>query len=168
MKGKSYPEENVKSIERIKNQLSDIWNGNSWLDESLKGKVKGINEFQAFCRPHPDLHSIGELVSHMLAWRNAVLDRIQGIPNDLSLGSPEDWVANQELKIKGWSTLLKEYEINNLAFISLLEGKDDNFLQKEFTSNYTYGHLIEGIIQHDLYHLGQIGITLKFFNKKKA
>ncbi|MBS1574421.1 MAG: hypothetical protein JST09_03875 [Bacteroidetes bacterium] len=46
--------------------------------------------------------------------------------------------------------------------IQLIAGKDDSYLDTVFQdTDYNYKYLIEGIILHDIYHLGQIGVTLK-------
>jgi len=53
--------------------------------------------------------------------------------------------------------------------IQLIEGRDDSYLDTVFQdSGYTFKYLIEGIIQHDIYHLGQIGIVLKLIHSTKA
>jgi len=47
-----------------------------------------------------------------------------------------------------------------------------NFLTEEyydtdFKGNYQYLFVIEGMIHHDIYHLGQIGIVIKLLKENK-
>jgi len=40
--------------------------------------------------------------------------------------------------------------------VTLLKKQDDSMLDQAYSEKATYRDLIEGIFQHDLYHLGQI------------
>jgi hypothetical protein len=50
--------------------------------------------------PFPQIHSVAEHVSHILAWRKECLLRFKGSRTDL-MNSPEDWKNNIELKKTG-------------------------------------------------------------------
>lgn len=54
----------------------------------------------------------------------------------------------------------------------LIGNKDDFFLEKIYTednhrSNYPFEFALEGVIHHILYHLGQIGTTIKLLIRKE-
>lgn len=47
-----------------------------------------------------------------------------------------------------------------------MESQEDANLETRFLdTDYNFHYLIEGIIHHDLYHLGQIGVTIKLLRK---
>ena len=78
----------------------------------------------------------------------------------------EDWKDNIELIKIGWANLKKMLYESQTELISLFDRQDDSYLQNAFLdTDYNFHYLIEGIIHHDLYHLGQIGITIKLLNK---
>jgi hypothetical protein len=78
------------------------------------------------------------------------------------MNSPDDWKDNTSLREIGWDNLKKFLYESTASLILMLENRDDAFLQTRFQdTDYNFHYLIEGIIQHDLYHLGQIGITIK-------
>jgi uncharacterized damage-inducible protein DinB len=97
----------------------------------------------------------------MLEWRYECIRRFDGTKYDL-MHAPEDWKDIAELSVIGWDRLKRSLYESTGSMIGLIEGKDDGYLDTVFqNTDYTYKYLIEGIIHHDIYHLGQIGVTLK-------
>jgi len=157
-----------KIIKNIIAQFIDIQEGENWLDESFRKKISNLSDDQVFIRPHPELHSIGELISHLLVWRKASIDKLNGKETTLSIDSSENWRTNEELEILGWAKLEKEFYQSTEQLLAILADKDDSFLKNTYRDKYTFHYLVEGLIHHDLYHLGQIGLTIKFLNTKQA
>jgi hypothetical protein len=42
---------------------------------------------------------------------------------------------------------------------------NDNFLESEYKEGRSFDYIVEGIIHHDIYHLGQIGLVISLLNK---
>ena len=83
------------------------------------------------------------------------------------MNSPDDWKNINELSTLGWTNLKQALYNSRAELIDLIAGRDDTYLDTKFQdTDYNYHYLIEGIIQHDLYHLGQIGITIKLLKNK--
>lgn len=147
-------------------QLNELHEGSLWFDQCFNEKIGMLPEEVVFVRPLPELHSVAEHVSHMLEWRKECLLRFEGKKRDL-MNSPEDWKDNTELQKLGWPFLLKSLNDSRFELIQLLEGQDDRFLQTPFQDTaYNFHYLIEGILQHDIYHLGQMGVTLTLLKGK--
>ncbi len=142
-------------------QLKELQEGSLWFDQSLKEKLDALDEAIVFVNPHPSVHSVAEQVSHMLEWRKECILRFDGGKTEL-MNAPNDWKSNTELKMIGWQALRDSLYNSTSVLIGLIDGKDDLYLDTVFQDTaYTYKYLIEGIIEHDIYHLGQIGVTLK-------
>lgn len=156
-----------KPIKNIIQQLQDVQDQEIWIDENFKKKIDKIPESQAFKRPMPGLHSVAELISHLLEWRKETIRKLKGEDARLKVESPENWRTNEELKIPGWEKLKSNFYKSQEEVIQLIEKRSDEFLEKEYRNKYKFKYLIEGLIHHDLYHLGQIGITVKFLNLEK-
>ncbi len=151
-------------IRNLIRQLNEIQDGSRWFDQFIKDKINPLTAVDAFVRPLPQLHSVAEHISHMLEWRKECLLRFTGQRTDL-MNSAEDWKDNHTLSIIGWEPLKQQFFESTTIFIQLLQDKDDHFLETIFLdTDYNYHYLVEGIIQHDLYHLGQIGLTIKLLN----
>ena len=142
-------------------QLNEIEHGALWFDQSFRDKLDKLPEATAFATPLPGVHRVAEHVSHMLEWRYECIRRFDGLKYDL-MHAPEDWKGNEELSTTGWDALKASLYKSTESMIALIEGKDDAFLDTPFQdTGYTNKYLVEGIIHHDIYHLGQIGVTLK-------
>jgi len=148
-------------IENFIRQLNEIQEGSLWFDQCFKDKLESLSAEDAFARPAPVVHSVAEHVSHMLEWRKECILRYQGGKKEL-MDSPEDWKDNTVLREIGWNNLKNALYASRLDLINLLQGRDDIYLERRFSdTNYNFKYLLEGIIHHDVYHLGQIGITIK-------
>ena len=59
-------------IKDIIQQLKDVHTADLWIDENFEKKLTQVNATTAFERPIPQMHSIAELVSHLIEWRSEV------------------------------------------------------------------------------------------------
>lgn len=92
-----------------------------------------------------------------------MLRRISG-DNDFKIGQEEsfDWKRIDVGENTVWESLLKKLEKNQSEILNMLENKDDDFLDMHVPGkNYNMQFLIEGALQHDIYHLGQISLLNK-------
>lgn len=159
-------------ITNMMQQLRDIESADLWIDENFEKKLAEVNEMTAFERPLPDMHSIAELMSHLIEWRKEVLSRLHGNPRGLEMTDVANWRTNAELAKKGWKNMLQEFHSTQQSIIYFLEGKDDVFLSTPYpyagpAFPHDYQYLVTGLIHHDLYHLGQMGITIKFLKMRE-
>jgi len=143
-------------------QIEELYKGENWTDENFLKKLKNLESEKAFTQPAPGKHSVSEVLWHCIYWRKVLIKRMQG---DWEFGrkteEEQNFLSLDLLKKKGWKKLLAEFENSQKLLIDFLKTKDDSFLEKEYQSGYKNKFVIEGIISHDYYHLGQIGFTSK-------
>jgi uncharacterized damage-inducible protein DinB len=152
-------------IKNIVRQLHEIQEGSLWFDQCFKDKIDGLSDSEALTSPIPQVHSVAEHVSHMLEWRKECMIRFKGLRTEL-MNSPDDWKDNTGLRKIGWTDLKNAFYNSQSELIRLMEPQDDTYLETKFLdTDYNFHYLIEGIIHHDLYHLGQIGVTIKLLKK---
>ena len=143
--------------------LKNVTSGKNWVDETFEKKLSAVTEQDAFIRPIADLHSVAEIVSHLHEWRLSVLSILKGGTRTVSMDSPANWRTNQELEPLGWETLRRNFYESQEELLTLLESNEDSYLQqKSKRSGDPYEFYVSGMVEHDLYHLGQIGIVIKF------
>lgn len=136
-----------------------------WFDQCFKEKIDPLSDAEALTSPIPQVHSVAEHVSHMLEWRKECIIRFNGLRTEL-MNSSDDWKDNTEISKIGWKELKSAFYDSQSELISIMESQDDNYLETKFLdTDHSFHYLIEGIIHHDLYHLGQIGVTIKLLNK---
>jgi hypothetical protein len=158
-------------INHIIQQLQEVHNGKLWMGDTFQQKIKSVTSDEAFMRPLPNLHSVAELIAHLTAWRKDAILKIKDGKGQLFDSDPSNWMPNLELKEIGWSQLIQEYEGSLNAIIDLLQSKNDGFLEEQYQDQdykgyYEYSFLINGLLHHDLYHLGQLGIIIKIIKEK--
>ncbi|WP_350285728.1 DinB family protein [uncultured Croceitalea sp.] len=158
-------------LKHIIQQLLEIQNGKLWIGSSYHSKLKDLDEDLVFVRPIKNLHSIAEIISHLTLWRTEAILKIRTGEGSKTDDCEENWLPNERLKTKGWTQIKSEYDNSLSELIALLKDKDDGFLDTyyydtDFKGQYTYSFLMNGMLHHDLYHLGQLGIIIKFLTDK--
>jgi len=144
-------------INHIIDQLKDVYEGDPWFGRSIKSILSDIDESIAFQKQNGE-HSILELLWHMINWREFTLHHLDPASDKtLSYFEKNDWLildhSNKSLLQKALSRLQQSQD--NL--LNLLKLQQDELLVKKVVErNYNFRKLLYGVIQHDIYHLGQI------------
>ena len=154
-------------LESLIQQYRDVQNGVLWMGANYLRRFNELEGKDAFRRPLPDLHSIAEILSHLTLWRQETILKIQTGSGSKTEECEENWLPNEKLIPLGWSTVRANYEESLETIIDLLADQDDSFLDQEyfdtdFKGHYPYRFVLQGMLHHDLYHLGQIGLILKY------
>ncbi len=150
----------MTEVERIADQLNRAFAGEAWHGPAVVEILGGITAPQAAARPFNGAHSIWEITLHIAAWERAVLRRLQG--DRAELLTEEDWPAVTETDGQAWERAregLRQNHDDLRSAISLLdESRLDQPIIEGMSSVYVTLH---GIIQHSLYHAGQVAILKK-------
>lgn len=149
-------------------QLEQLFHGNSWQGESFSEKLKDVDDTMAFAQPVPNVHSISEIVWHCIYWREVYLERAHGSDLKTRQGHLQNFLPLGELQEKGWPQLVAYFEQTQQAILKFLRTKQDNFLLQHYHPGHSFDHMTEGIVQHDIYHLGQIGLVKKILKETSA
>jgi uncharacterized damage-inducible protein DinB len=81
--------------------------------------------------------------------------------------SDENWKSNEQLKKEGWKSLMNSLAESQGQLLSLLSKQKDSLLKKKYSDQATFQEVITGILQHDLYHTGQIAYIKSIYPKNK-
>jgi uncharacterized damage-inducible protein DinB len=150
----------MRDLKMIRDQLKRAYEGGAWHGPALKEILRDVTAEQAARQPIAGAHSIWEIVLHIAAWEAAVRSRLEG---DYVLEPAEgDWPAVIDKSEAAWGETLAKLESNHMRlrdavsafagerlFEPLAEGKPSAY----FT--------LHGVIQHSLYHAGQITLLKK-------
>lgn len=149
-------------------QLEQLFTGGSWQGETFTEKLKNVNEELAFEQPVKGVHSIAEIVWHCIYWRTVFIKCMEGNFSYRNETIEElNFLDISALKQKGWKKIIAEFNNTRQRLIDLLGSIPDDFLLKEYRESHNLEYLAEGIVQHDLYHLGQIGLVKKILAMRK-
>ncbi len=151
----------MSEIGRIRNQLRRSHEGPAWHGPSLQELLADVTATQAAAKPVPGAHSIWELVLHVIAWERVAVRRLAG-EVILELPDCENFPALPEPSESNWTQAKDE-------LTSALRELDDAVAQvpearlKQILpgKGYSVYFLLHGVIQHNLYHAGQIALLKK-------
>ena len=157
-------------INHIICQLKDIQKGKNWIGTNFERKLNSIDEEVAFIRPIDNLHSIAEIIAHLTTWRKETMLKIKIGKGSITDDCEENWLPNEKLKKIGWDKIKAGYDKSLRDIIELLSTKNDDFLKEkyfdtDFKNYFEYQFVINGMLHHDIYHLGQLGIIIKFLKQ---
>ena len=148
---------------RIADQLRRAFAGDAWHGDSVFEILEGVTAAQASARPIKNAHSISELVLHIAAWDNAVLRRLGGVAVELS--DAQNFPTVTDASETAWRKAVAEVRRVHdelVEAVSVLPGSrlDEKVPGKE-GAHYTFYYMLHGVVQHELYHAGQIALLKK-------
>jgi uncharacterized damage-inducible protein DinB len=154
-------------ITRLLDELQREHEGDPWHGSPLSKILAGIDAQQAARRPLAHAHSIWELVLHMTAWKNEVAQRAAGG----AAGEPKegDWPAVGDPSAERWRAALDRLEAAHRNLLAAIEAVPEERLfqptndprNRPLGTGVSYYVLLHGIVQHDVYHAGQIALLKK-------
>lgn len=150
----------MKEMKRITKLLDDIYGGSPWIDVNLLDTLKNLTAEQAARKVAPQWNTIWEIINHLINWRLNVLQRIQ----DKTIASPADnyFAPVREVSDEAWLNTLDKLEDSQEQWRLALKKFKKKDLEKNYPANdMSYYDHIQGIVQHDAYHLGQIVLLAK-------
>ena len=157
-------------IKDLISQLIHIQGGKNWIGVNFDQQINSLNEEQFFSKIH-GLHSVAEIISHLTTWRKETLIKVETGKGTITDSHPSNWQSNEVLKRLGKDQLVMHYRKSLPPIIKLLRTKNDTFLKEtyfdtDFKDYYSYQFVIKGMLHHDVYHLGQIGLIKNLMNNK--
>lgn len=143
-------------IQNIINTLKHTFEKNAWHGPSVLEVLEGVNESNAIKRLGAS-HSIIELVAHMTAWRNYVVEKLNG--NDsFELTDDENFPD-----YTNWQDVVTQLKENQQKLLDALAKTPTEKLNEKVTGReFKFYVMLHGIIHHDIYHIGQIQLLKNF------
>jgi len=151
-------------VELIIDQLQREYSGDPWHGSPLRDILSDVDAARAARKPMARAHSIWELVLHITAWKQEVAKRARGGP----ASEPEagDWPAVGETTEARWRAALDALETAHRDLLASIQAlSEDRILQptndprnRPLGTGVSYYVMLHGIVQHDVYHAGQIAV----------
>ena len=150
-------------IDRIVDQMERAFEGDAWHGSSLSEILSCITAEQAAARPIPEAHSIWEIVLHTSVWQRTVRERLQGRPI-VELPEDEDWPEVPDTSSAAWAVAAEELRAEyEMLRAEAMKWKNRDLDETTEGQRYTVYEMLHGVVQHNLYHAGQIALLKKAF-----
>jgi uncharacterized damage-inducible protein DinB len=151
----------MSEIARILDQLDRAYSGDAWHGPSLLRLIEGVSAENASKHSIAGAHSIWELVNHIAAWKTIVQHELSGELVEIS--TERDWPPVWEASDVAWMRSLETLAESQRRLRKAVEGlRDDQLNEKPVARSDNSRYLmLHGVVQHDLYHAGQIAVLKK-------
>jgi uncharacterized damage-inducible protein DinB len=144
-------------IARLVDQYERAYAGEAWHGMPVRELLSDVDARLAAAHPIAGGHSIWELVAHITWWLDAAKRRVAG--ETVESAHDEDWPATPSPTAAAWAAARAALQSSHdrlVAAIGRLEPKD---LDRPVPGHpYSVYVLLHGVLQHTLYHGGQIGL----------
>jgi uncharacterized damage-inducible protein DinB len=148
---------------RLADQIRRSFEGEAWHGDSINEILAGITAKQAASHPIPDAHSIWELVLHIAAWDGAVLRRTRG--SAVTLNDLENFPPVKDTTEPAWQRAIEYAKSIHKDLVNEVSKFPESRLEEQVPGKtetyYNFFYMFSGIVQHELYHAGQIAVLKK-------
>jgi uncharacterized damage-inducible protein DinB len=157
----------MTEVDRIIDQLQRAFDGDAWYGPSVSGALEEVDARQAGQRPIANGHTIAEIVAHVTTWTREITRRLRtGVAQDLE---EPDWRAIAALTDEEWHTMLEALDDAQAGLVAQIKELTDADLEsmigdvrdRALGSGISRYVMLHGLIQHHVYHAGQISLLRK-------
>jgi uncharacterized damage-inducible protein DinB len=153
----------VPETARLADQIRRAFEGEAWHGDSMLELLAGVGAETAAAHPIKGAHSIWELLLHVAAWDDAVLRRTGG--GAVELSDRENFPPVSDSSETAWRKAVEQVKKKHDALVKAVAAFPDSRLHEQVPGKkekyYDHFYLFSGIVQHELYHAGQIALLKK-------
>ena len=160
----------MNGVQFLSEQLRKGFSDDPWHGSATAELLQDVMAEEAAAHPIPDAHSIWEIVLHMTGWLNELRRRLGGREPDM----PEagDWPEPGETSEAAWQRDRSSLETSVTELLRALSALREEDLDRmggsiaerrnpALGTGVTHRAMVNGIVQHNAYHSGQIALLRK-------
>ena len=149
-------------ITRYVNDLQTVFEGEPWYGKSVLAIASKIS-VDHLDNSLPNGNTVLEILRHIIVWRKWCIEMCIGNYNYwIKADSTQDWDRSKTTKQDELSALITELKETQTALIQAIKNKSDDWIDTTIPERKcTFGDAVNGVIQHDIYHIGQIALFIK-------
>jgi len=148
---------------RLADQIRRAFEGQAWHGDSMLKILSGVNAKKAAAHPIKGAHSIWELVLHVEAWDGAVLKRAGGMA--VRLSAKKNFPPVTDTSEAAWKKAVEAMKKTHDELVQVVAAFPDSRLPEQVPGKkekyYDFFYMFSGIVQHELYHAGQMALLKK-------
>jgi uncharacterized damage-inducible protein DinB len=147
----------------LADQIQRAFKGPAWHGDPITKILSDITAAQAAARPIKNAHTIWELVLHITAWDRVVCRRVAGAA--VKVTAKENFPPVTDTSETAWRKAVENLKNVHGELVKAVAAFPDSRLRKRVPGKaqkyHDFYYMISGIVQHELYHAGQIAILKK-------
>jgi uncharacterized damage-inducible protein DinB len=149
---------------KLQASLKNILAQDPWYGPATYNIIDKVSFEAAYEKPPGSIHSIAGILLHMLGWTQEVSARMGGQTANEPAGG--DWPNPGTPDEHKWKQLVADFKLANVNLERIItDFPADNWSvpinderNSELGTGVSYEALIRGLIQHHIYHSGQIAL----------
>lgn len=151
----------MSEVARIVDLMERTFHGPAWHGPAVMEVLKDVSAAQAAARPQDNAHSIWELVLHLTTWKDVARWRIE--KNEKVPTDEENFPHVGNTDDSDWQAALSRLTIAHDNLAAAVAALPEQRLDEEIPAGGKLSHYVRlhGVIQHDLYHTGQMVLLRK-------
>ncbi|HEY6062446.1 MAG TPA: DinB family protein [Chitinophagaceae bacterium] len=151
-----------KETQSIIRNLQNTLSGEPWFGRALYPIMEEVDASKVYTKPKGTEHSLIELLYHMITWATFCLLQLKNSsPEELKETESLDW-RELDPKTHTWKNGMTAFKEIHKEIVSFLETKNDELLSQMVKGRkFNYRFMLNGLIQHNIYHLGQVAYVKK-------
>jgi uncharacterized damage-inducible protein DinB len=144
----------------LADQLRRAFEGDAWHGPALLELLKDLDAAAAAAKPSPDVHSIWELVLHIAAWDDAAMRRLAG--EKCQPTGAANFPPPPKPTEAAWRKAIAQATRTHNQLVKKVAAIAESRLGERVPGKkYDFQHMLHGVVQHELYHAGQIAVLKK-------
>jgi len=148
---------------RIAEQLTMAFEGDTWTGRPVRDIVRSFTAASAARTSAPGGKSAWEILAHIVTWLRIARLRLGG--QAASPTDAEDFPPIKDRSEAAWRALWTEAEREYRDLADAVRTTPDDRLEATAPGqSYPIYHLLHGVIQHSLYHAGQLALLARMAN----
>lgn len=154
----------MNEIERIVERYDQTLSGDAWYGYPVWTILEGIDAQCAATELFPGTHTIWQLVMHMEFWERIAVRRLAAPVTPEEAGNFPATPAPNEA---AWQKTLESFRTSNREFRQSILPLDAATLDQTTPGGqHSFRYELVGVIEHHIYHAGQIALLKKGYSQK--
>jgi uncharacterized damage-inducible protein DinB len=154
--------------EQLSKDLTEVLQGTPWYGPSVYSIIDEVSFEAAFEKPPGSIHNIAGIVLHTISWTEEVIDRMNGLPSQVP--SSGDWPDPGTPDEQKWQNYVSDLKLVNVNLLGIIQHFPEEQWSEQVAGTIendpgtTFETLVKGLIQHHIYHSGQVSILNRIIN----
>jgi uncharacterized damage-inducible protein DinB len=153
-----------RDLDKLQASLNQVLAHDPWYGPATYDIIDHVSFEAAYEKPPGSVHNIAGILLHMLGWAQEVAKRMGG----QTAGEPAggDWPDPGTPDEGKWKQLIADFKLSNVNLSGIIQKFPDEKWNQPISDHrfsdtgkgVSYQEMIEGLIQHHIYHSGQIAL----------
>ena len=150
----------MSEVHRVAKQFQRTFVGRSFHGPALEEALAGVDAQLAAAQSPNGAHSIWQIVLHLTFWQDTIRRWLQG--EGVRPGPGDDWPEVRQTNDETWQDAMQDLERAHDQLRDEIMLLDESRLEEPIIEGMSKTYVaLHGIIQHNIYHAGQIALLKK-------